>query len=171
MMAVRWREIRSRAVVTLLAAFLVVGCSPTVVAPSQPAVCDGVPADMGGCSSARPVFAGSTCRELAEEWGSHVDRQVLAVIDGPPEADGKQRSVRISDALVLSSIVAGMRLDQLGLLADCDVPEFVPAAKAQFSDELRAGIGSALFDGNPMATEQDWEDALVRAIRIIDEGE
>jgi len=169
-MAGRWRRIISRLGLILMASFLVAGCSPTA-RPTAPAVCDGIPADLGGCSSARPNFAGSTCRELAGEWGRHVDRQVVAVINGPEDAEGKKRSVRVSDALVLSSIVAGMRLDELGLLASCDVPEFLQAAKAQFSDQLKAGVGSVLFDGSPIATDREWEAALVRAIGIIDEGE
>jgi hypothetical protein len=167
----RRSRIMSRATATLLASFLVVACSPTAGAPTTPAVCGGIPADMGGCSAARPSFAGTTCRDVAEEWGRYVDQKVVGVINGPDSADGKKRSVRISDALVLGSIVAGMRLDELGLLAACDVPEFLPAAKRQFSEELKGRVASAPFDGSPIATPQDWDAALNRAIGIIDDGE
>jgi hypothetical protein len=159
-------------VCSTLVSLLVAACS-TPLASSSPAssICEGIPADMGGCSPSRPLFTGSTCQAIAIEWGAAVDRGVVPVINGPATADGKQRSARIADVLVLASIVAGMRLHELSLLPSCDTPEFLNAAKPQFSDELKAGIGHALLDGVPEATEADWEAALVRAIRIIDEGE
>lgn len=151
---------------------LVGACSVGAPTPgSIAAVCDRIPADMGGCSSARPVFAGTTCKELAAEWGVAVDRQVVAVIKGPAEVAGKMRSVLVGDALTLSSVAVGLRLNDLGLLPSCDVPEFLPIAEAQFTPELRAGIGNVLFDAEPVATESDWRARLARAIGIIDEGE
>lgn len=157
---------------SLLVGLLLAGCSPIAAPPaSQPVACGGIPADFGGCSSARPVFLGSTCAEIGAEWGESVDRGVLAVIRGPATVNGQQRSTRVSDVLVLASIVAGMRLDTLGLLATCDTPEFLNAARPRFSADLLDGIGGVLFDGSPVATTEDWERLLVRAIGIIDDGE
>jgi hypothetical protein len=126
---------------------------------------------MGGCDSSRPVFVGNTCEAIADEWVAAIDEGVLPIINGPPVEDDLQRSSRISNVLVVSSIVAGMRLDELGLLDSCDAPTFLEAAKTGFSDELQGGIGATLFDGQPLASRGDWEETLFRAIRIIDEGE
>ena len=100
-----------------------------------------------------------------------IDERVLSIINGPPVEDDQQRSSRISDVLVVSSVVAAMRLDELGLLDSCDAPTFLEAAEAGFSDELQDGIGATLFDGQPPASREDWDETLFRAIRIIDEGE
>lgn len=168
------RTRRNRGLVVLAAvliSLLAAACSGTLTASPTPSLCAGVPAEMGGCSDERPVFTGSTCTEIGHEWGRAVDRRVLAVIAGPPTEDGKQRSARISDVLVLSSVVAGMRLDELELLPSCDVPEFLSAGQSQFSQQLQDTIGEVLFDGSPIATAEDWEVFLTRFVRIIDEGE
>ena len=159
---------------TLSAVFALLCGACSIAAPpttSTPAVCDRISADMGGCSAARPVFAGSTCKDLAAEWGRAVDRLVVSVIDGPAEVAGKRRSVLVGDALTLASVAVGLRLNDLGLLDSCDVAEFLPIAEAEFSPHLRAGIGSVIFDGEPVGTEADWRARLHRAIGIIDEGE
>ena len=156
----------------LLVVILIAGCGPvTGASPTSPPICDGIPADMGGCDSSRPVFVGNTCEAIADEWVAAIDEGVLPIINGPPVEDDLQRSSRISNVLVVSSIVAGMRLDELGLLDSCDAPTFLEAAKTGFSDELQGGIGATLFDGQPLASRGDWEETLFRAIRIIDEGE
>jgi hypothetical protein len=166
------RQSPAAALLRLLGVILIAGCGPVVGAPpTNPPVCDGIPADMGGCDSSRPVFAGTTCEAIADAWVAAIQERVLPVISGPPVADGMQRSSRISNVLVLSSVVAGMRLDDLGLLDSCDAPIFLEAAEADFSDELHDGIGATLFDGQPPASREDWDQTLFRAIRIIDEGE
>lgn len=153
-------------------ALLVGACSSAPrPATSTPAVCDRTPAEMGGCSTARPIFVGSTCKELAAEWGRAVDGLVVSVIDGPAEVAGKRRSVLVGDALTLASVAVGLKLNDLGLLASCDVAEFLPIAEGQFSPHLRAGIGNVIFDGDPVGTEADWRARLHRAIGIIDDGE
>ena len=149
----------------LVVILLTAGCDQATGSPANPAVCDGIPADMGGCDSARPVFVGETCEAIADEWVVAIDGGVIKVIRGQPVVDGMQRSSRISNVL------AGMRLDELGLLETCDAPTFLEAAKTDLSDDLRAGIGATLFDGQPFATQGDWEEILFRAIRIVDEGE
>ena len=167
--------LRQTTAATLLRLLVVIlftaGCDQATGSPANPAVCDGIPADMGGCDSARPVFVGETCEAIADEWVDAIDGGVIKVIRGQPVVDGMQRSSRISNVLVVSSIVAGMRLDELGLLETCDAPTFLEAAKTDLSDDLRAGIGATLFDGQPFATQGDWEEILFRAIRIVDEGE
>jgi hypothetical protein len=151
---------------------LFAGCGPIIGAsPSDPPACDGISAEAGGCDSSRPVFVGNTCEAVADEWVAAIDERVVPIINGPPVEGGQQRSSRISDVQVVASVMAAMRLDELGLLDSCDAPTFLEAAKAGFSDQLQGGIGATLFDGLPLASREDWEATLFNAIRIIDDGE
>ncbi len=134
-------------------------------------MCNGVPADIGGCSAARPSFAATTCEGLAAEWGAAVDRRIVAIIDGPATVDGEQRSVLLSEAMSLASILVGQRMIELGNHESCDVANFLPIAKRQFSEDLTAGIGGILFDGNPIGTQGDWDVVLNRYIGIIDDDD
>lgn len=169
---ITFRQTPAASLLRLLFVILIAGCGPFARAsPTDPPVCDGIRADVGGCDSSRPVFAGTTCEAIANEWVAAIDERVRPIISGPPVEDGKQRSSRISDVLVVSSVIAAMRLDDLGLLDSCDAPTFLEAADTGFSDELHDGIGATLFDGQPVATRDDWAEELLRAIRIIDEGE
>lgn len=158
-------------VAVLVVVLLAAGCVFDTRGGPSPTLCDGLPADMGGCAENVPSFAGTTCIEVAEEWGRAVDRGVVAVMDGPAVVEDKQRSARITDVLVVSSVRAGTRLDELGLLPSCDVDVFLPAGRREFSNALVDGIGEVLFDGSPVASPEDWNVFLTRFIRIIDEGE
>jgi hypothetical protein len=166
------RQTPAASLLRLLVMILIAGCGPFAGgSPTEPPVCNGIRADVAACGSSRPVFVGTTCEAIADEWVAAIDERVLPIISGPPVDDGKQRSSRISDVLVVSSVIAAMRLDDLGLLDSCDAPTFLEAADTGFSDELHDGIGATLFDGQPVATRDDWAAELLRAIRIIDEGE
>ena len=61
-------------------------------------------------------------------------------------------------------------MHDLGLLEECDVPEFLPIARAQFSPDLDTRVLTALYDGDP-ATATDWDYFLARAIDVIDTDE
>ena len=108
-----------------LLALPLAACNGGTAAPTEGRTCDGIPEEMGGCDPSRPVFTGTTCDSLAEEWVWAIDTGVTAVIDGPKDVDGEGRSVRISSVLIVASVSVGMRMHDLGLLEECDVPEFL----------------------------------------------
>lgn len=151
----------------LAAVLLVAACSGW---PSSPTVdpaatfCDGISADFGGCSPDRPQYAGTSCSDLALEWGHDVDRRIVGLMNGPAGVEGKARSVRNTDVLVLTSLVVTYRLDALGLRASCNMDEFWPIARQQFSAEVKAGAGSILWDADPVVPFEDW---LARANEIV----
>jgi hypothetical protein len=158
---------RSVAVTCLALGLLVAACTGTAEA-TQPPTCDGISADMGGCDEDQPVYAGTTCEDLAKEWGNKVDRRLTAIIDGPAVVDGKAKSAQHSDVLVLTSTRLAMYMDRLGLLERCDVPEFLPIAETQFSDKLREGAGSIIYDGDPVVSYDEWLAGVTRVIIVID---
>jgi hypothetical protein len=151
----------------LVTTLLVAACSGQPSASTvDPAAttCDGIGADFGGCSPDRPAYAGTSCPDLAVEWGRDVDRRIVGLIDGPAGVDGKARSVRNTDVLVLTSLVVTYRLDALGLRTSCNMDEFWPIARQQFSPEVKAGAGRILWDASPVVPFEDW---LARAKEIV----
>lgn len=151
----------------ILVASLTSACS--VASTPEPTMCDGIPAEMGGCGSQRPTYQGTTCEELGSEWGQHVDARLRAVIDGPAQVDDKQRSVLIQNELVLATTTVGLRLQKLGLLNTCKVAIFLPAAEREFSDTLKSKIGAVLYDGNPIATYEQFHAEVEYVLGVLDE--
>jgi len=157
----------------LIPVLLVAACSGQTSTPSvDPAAtfCDGISADFGGCSPDRPRFSGTSCSDLAAEWGRDVDRRIVELISGPAAIDGKAKSVRSVDVLVLTSLVVTKRLDALGLRASCPMAEFWPIALQQFSAEMKAGAGGILFDGSPIVSFDDWLGRAKEVVGMIDDG-
>jgi len=150
--------------VVLVAGCLGVGATPTPPLNPEPSVCNDIPSTFGGCDPDRPEYAGSTCPDLAAEWGRDIDKRIVAVIRGPADADGNAKSARNIDTLVLSSMVLTKRLDSLGIRATCGLKEFWPIAEQQFSSDLRSGVGAIMWDGDPVVTFDDW---AVRAKEIV----
>ena len=142
----------------------------TGASPSA-SICDGVDAEMGGCDEEQPEFTATDCPGMGREFGAALDRRALAIVDGPDAVDGEARSVRLRQAMVLLSARANDHLRDLGLHASCDVPEFLGAAEAEFSAELREGVGDALYDGAPSATFDEWMSELTLMLGIIDAEE
>lgn len=153
-------------------ALLVAACSvPTATPTDDPAttICDGIAAEFGGCSPDRPDYTGTTCAALAAEWGRDVDQRIFAVVEGPRDADGKAKSVRNTDVLVLTSLVLTRRLDALGMRAACNMDEFWPIAQQQLSDDVKAGAGSIMWDGDPIVPFEDWLARAEEIVRMIDD--
>lgn len=153
------------------AVFLVAGCLGVKATPPinpEPSICNEIPSTFGGCDPDRPVYAGSTCPELAAEWGRDIDRRIVVVIRGPADANGNAKSARNVDALVLSSMVVTMRLDQLGIRASCGLNEFWPIAEQQFSADLRSGAGAIMWDSDPVVTYADWAARAKNIVGMIE---
>lgn len=151
----------------VLAASFVSACGLTSASPS-PSSCNGVSAEAGGCRPDLPVFDGTTCAEVGKEWGQAVDGSVLAVVDGPAVANGSHRSARIGDELALAFVTAAGRLEQLGLIGKCGAADFLAAAEPEFGEDLKARVGDALYDGDPIATYDQFLDMARNAVRTLD---
>ena len=151
MVAVLHRGATRRASYTCLAlGLLVAGCSFTTQ------------------SDETPVYAGTTCAELAQEWGEEVDRRVTGIIDGPDVVNGQAKSARNTHALVLASTAMSEHMNHLGLLNECDMLEFLPIAEQEFSEQLRAEAGTILYDSEPVATYDDWHTNMESILLVID---
>jgi hypothetical protein len=159
--AIRWT------IGLVLSAALASGCGIVSGTPA-PSSCDGISSGLGGCAAGQPSFAGTTCAEVGAEWGQAVDAGIRAVIAGPPTADGKQRSARISDVMVLAFVRASQQLQTAGRLEGCSSADFLSAATPAFSADLKRGIGSALYDGSPEATFEQFLAEVQNVIRGLD---
>lgn len=95
----------------------------------------------------------------------------IATFTGPDTVNDQGRSLRLRQALVVTTNDLNVRLHELGLSADCDQAEFMGAAEPLFSAALREGVGAALYDGAPMATYDEWLQDVRKVIRSIDDGE
>jgi hypothetical protein len=147
----------------------VVGCG--VLGSPSPSFCDGIDAQFGGCDADRPVFNGTTCADVADEFGRQINDRSLAIIAGPADANGESRAVRMTHLMVVAASLANKHLRDNGLVADCDMDEFMAEAEAQFSDELRQRAGEVVDDGSHVRTYEDWRAALVGFVGVIDQEE
>jgi hypothetical protein len=148
----------------LVACDLLAGASPQ---RTQPQFCNGISAGIDGCDNP-PQYEGTTCAALAAEWGRVVNERVAAVIQGPAVVDDSQRSARIQRTLVLATVTLSTHMDQNGLLGECSAAEILSGARPEFSDELQAGIGSALYDDNPPATWEQFNAEALRGLSVLD---
>ena len=157
----------------VLLAMVAVAASCNIVSPGNPSptVCNGISSEVGGCDPGRHEFTSSTCQDLAKEWATVLDAAVVKILDGPEAVAEQGRSVRLRQALVITTGDMNIRMQALSLQAACDLPEFMGAAEPVFSGALRAGVGNALYDGAPTATYGEWLDDVRSVARSIDDGE
>lgn len=73
--------------------------------------------------------------------------------------------------MVVAASLANKHLRDTGLVADCEMDEFLRAAEEQFSDELRARAGEVVDDGSHVRTYEDWRDMLIGFLGVIDQEE
>lgn len=162
---------RTVANLALLTGLVVVASCSTVQGTPSQSICDGLSAEMGGCDTDLPQFTESTCEGTATEFGTHLDARVRAILDGPAAVDGDARSARLKQAVSLVAALANRHLADLDLRADCDVPEFLDAAEARFSPQLREQVGAAMYDGAPVATYDEWVADVAGSLAVIDDEE
>ena len=77
----RSRPDRRTSSVCLALGLFVAGCTGSSTPPDGP-----------------PVYAGTTCAELAHEWGEEVDRRITTIIDGPDVVNGMAKDVPIAES-------------------------------------------------------------------------
>ena len=156
-------------IVALTAALMGVNsCALGSASPPTPQICDGIGAELGGCREDLPEYTGADCRAVAEEYGAFLDVEARAVLAGPEGVDGEARSVRLRQAVILLAILAERHLDEVGR-PRCDASEFLEAAEPNFSDELRDGVGAAMYDGRPMVTYEEWLADVETILSVVEE--
>jgi hypothetical protein len=150
--------------VSTLAACGLVGTSPQ---PSRPQSCKGISAELGGCDNP-PQYEGTTCAALATEWGTQVNDRVVAIIEGPAIVADVARSARILRTQVLATVTLPRHMDEIGLLGECSAAQILTGALPEFDAEHRAGIGTALYDGSPVATWEQYMTETEKSLSILD---
>jgi hypothetical protein len=150
----------------VLAALSLAGCGLVPATTPEPSTCGGISADFGPCGSA-PDFKSDDCGSLASEYGSALDQALLEVLRGPADVGGEAKSVRLLHTEAVVTAALTNRMVQVGLIEKCTMPAFLDAAETGFSKELRAGVGHALFDGQPDATYQEFRTLLAKMMSGI----
>jgi hypothetical protein len=159
------RTIRGyRLVVLLIAATVAAACQAEA---AQSSFCDGIDADVGGCASDRPTFSTTTCAGVGTEFGEQLDARLRPIFQGPADVGGESRAIRAGHTISLTLSLANLHLRRSGIIAQCDADEFIAAAEAQFSAELKRDAGSYLADG-PAVSYEVWLDTLKSMATIID---
>jgi hypothetical protein len=141
------------------------GCG-TVFGSPTPSSCEGVSTEIGPCGG-RPTFAGTTCESLAAEFGQALEGALLEIVRGPADVGGDAKSSRVIHAEAFVTTALTDRMVAIGLIEQCKMPAFLDSAKSGFSDELKAGIGHALYDGQPDVSYQEFLDRLAKVMSGI----
>ena len=152
----------------LAVAVVSASCSDVSDASPSPTVCDQVSSDVGGCTIERHEYAGTTCDEVATEWGGVMDRLVLGVITGPASVNNEARSSRLRQAIGIAAIDLDQHLESLDPPLSCGVEPILATGQRSFSDDLHAGVGGAMYDGEPVVTFEDWLDDVRSVLRVIE---
>ena len=119
------------------------------------AACNAMPA----ATPFRPIilaFQGTTCEELAAEFGAIGDPSLRSVVEGPKQVADEAMSVLVQKMEGLLVVAVTERAREAGVIADCTMPEWLQQAERGFSDELRQSIGAAAYDGSPVISYQAW---------------
>lgn len=151
----------------LLAASGLAGCGAS--ASPLPSICDDIPAWIGGCSSLRPVYTGTSCDDFGKQWGSSVDAAILRIAAEPEVVDGRQRSARVQDAMILATVALGLHLDDQGRLGECGSQDVLASADKSFTDKMRETVPSVLYDNLPPATWDQFESEALKVLKALDE--
>ena len=133
----------------------------------RPEFCDGLPRDIGACDRDRPAYTGDSCREVAQEWGTHLDERVAEVISGPSSSGGKGRSVLLYDAEILVTQLANKHMRDAGITPLCERDDFLATGAAQLSTSVREEVGGVMYEGNPVVSYEEWHLRLQELVGLI----
>jgi hypothetical protein len=84
---------------------------------------------------------------------------------GRRRGDAKSSRLIHAEAFVTTALTD--RMVAIGVIEQCKMPAFLDSAKSGFSDELKAGIGHTLFDGQPDVSYQEFLDRLAKVMSGI----
>jgi hypothetical protein len=160
----------------LVAGVLAIGAIVTVALTPDPPdpheVCDGVERTFGGCDPDQPSFTGDSCSAVGAEFGVQLNQRIVAILRGDDVVDGQGKSARVNAAEYLTTTRANQHLREIGIVADCGGDEFLAAAEAEFSDELKTDLGPALSEFQDHEyTYEEWRANLRKTLRVIDMDE
>lgn len=166
------------AVLAVTGAVLASGAWPPSQGGGDPnAVCEGVSAEVGGCDADQPTYTALTCEGVGQEFGTELDRRVVAIINGAARVDGESQAVRAGHTVFLVTARANQvtaranqHLRDRGMVKTCGGDEFMRAAEARFSPALKARAGDYLYDSTtrPYA---EWLADVRRTVGVIDMAE
>lgn len=154
-------------VLLAIVAFVLAGCGLSVGGSPTSSSCDGIDAQLGGCDTNRPAFAGADCQAVGRETGRQLNDRLLAIYRGPEVVGNETRAVRANHVMTVTTSLANAYLRKIGIIKACGVDEFMAAAQAEFSGDFKAMAGTYLYDGPP-ATFEDWLAEFRSVVRIID---
>lgn len=152
---------------TLAIAVVTASCSNVPSSTPSPTVCDGVSGEAGGCTTERHDYVATTCAEVAAEWGGVMDRLVLAVINGPQAVNNEARSSRLRQVIGIAAIDMDQHLESLNPPITCGIEDVLATGEQAFSDELRADVGGAMYDGDPVVTYEEWLDDVRSVLGVL----
>lgn len=118
-------------------------------------------------NNVRRAYSGTTCDEVAREWGTQLDERVISVIEGPAAARGQGRSSRLYDAEVLAIQLANKHLRDNGLTPSCDVDRFLSQGESEFSSQTATGVGLIMYEGDPVASYDEWLERQLEFVALI----
>ena len=154
---------------TVLVAMALAACNIVGTQPDSQGNCGGVSREAGGCSTERHTYVATTCDDAAKEWAAVLDAAVVGVLNGPDVVDDNARSVRLGQQLVISAVDLNEHLRQLRLREECSVAGVMAIAEPLFSEQVRSGAGAALYDGQPVATYDEWLADVRKVLGVIDD--
>lgn len=162
----------SSSIVSIATALVLIVGAAACQATASPSsdVCEGVPADFGGCEQGQPAYAGTTCEEVGREFGVHLAERAQPIVSGAAVPDDLSQASALLELRILLAVRANQHLRERGIVDECDAGDFVGAAERELSTELRAELGRFLWDGPP-ASYEEWRAELLRTMRIIDQDE
>ena len=74
-------------------------------------------------------------------------------------------AVSVAEAYLTTALTD--RMVAIGVIEQCKMPGFLHSAERGFSDELKAGIGHAVYDSQPDVSYQEFLDGLARVMSGI----